>query len=141
MDMIPVIGSTIGGALVTLVALTVSVPVAVATLAFYVAFRLFEDYVLLPRVMRQAVDVPPIVTVVAFADRRLAARHHRRAGLDPRRGRAEAHHPGSTDSPSRPPVRATLGDCAVAGQQQRMCDGARPRRISLNAPWMRTSDE
>jgi predicted PurR-regulated permease PerM len=66
MDMIPVIGSTIGGAIVTLVALTVSVPVAVATLAFYVGFRLFEDYVLLPRVMRQAVDVPPIVTVVAL---------------------------------------------------------------------------
>ena len=66
MDMIPVIGSTIGGAIVTLVALTVSVPVALATLAFYVGFRLFEDYVLLPRVMRQAVDVPPIVTVVAL---------------------------------------------------------------------------
>ena len=66
MDMIPVIGSTIGGAIVTLVALSVSVPVAVATLAFYVGFRLFEDYVLLPRVMRQAVDVPPIVTVVAL---------------------------------------------------------------------------
>jgi predicted PurR-regulated permease PerM len=66
MDMIPVIGSTIGGVIVTLVALTVSAPVAVATLAFYIGFRLFEDYVLLPRVMRQAVDVPPIVTVVAL---------------------------------------------------------------------------
>ena len=65
MDMIPVIGSTIGGAIVTLVALTVSVPVAVATLAFYIAFRLTEDYLLLPKVMRHAVDVPPIVTVVA----------------------------------------------------------------------------
>ncbi|MGH3417712.1 MAG: AI-2E family transporter [Actinocrinis sp.] len=65
MDMIPVVGSTIGGAIVTLVALTVSAPVAVATLAFYVAFRLFEDYVLMPNVMRHAVDVPPIVTVVA----------------------------------------------------------------------------
>jgi predicted PurR-regulated permease PerM len=65
MDMIPVIGSTIGGAIVTLVALSISVPVAVATLAFYVGFRLFEDYVLLPRVMRRAVDVPPIATVVA----------------------------------------------------------------------------
>ena len=66
MDMIPVIGSTIGGVIVTLVALTVSAPVAIATLAFYISFRLFEDYVLLPRVMRQAVDVPPIVTVVAL---------------------------------------------------------------------------
>jgi predicted PurR-regulated permease PerM len=65
MDMIPVIGSTIGGAIVTLVALTVSVPVAIATLAFYIGFRLTEDYLLLPNVMRHAVDVPPIVTVVA----------------------------------------------------------------------------
>ncbi|HEV2343975.1 MAG TPA: AI-2E family transporter [Actinocrinis sp.] len=65
MDMIPVIGSTIGGAIVTLVALSISVPVAVATLAFYIGFRLTEDYVLLPKVMRHAVDVPPIVTVVA----------------------------------------------------------------------------
>jgi predicted PurR-regulated permease PerM len=65
MDMIPVIGSTIGGAIVTLVALSVSVPVAVATLIFYIAFRLTEDYLLLPKVMRHAVNVPPIVTVVA----------------------------------------------------------------------------
>lgn len=65
MDMIPVVGSTIGGAIVTLVALTVSTPVALATLVFYIAFRLTEDYVLLPKVMRHAVDVPPIVTVVA----------------------------------------------------------------------------
>lgn len=65
LDMLPVIGSTIGGAIVTLVALSVSVPVALATLAFYIAFRLTEDYVLLPKVMRHAVDVPPIATVVA----------------------------------------------------------------------------
>jgi predicted PurR-regulated permease PerM len=65
MDMIPAIGSTIGGAIVTLIALTVSVPVAIGTLAFYIGFRLTEDYLLLPRVMRRAVDVPPIVTVVA----------------------------------------------------------------------------
>jgi predicted PurR-regulated permease PerM len=65
MDMIPVIGSTIGGAIVTLVALSVSTPVAIATLAFYIAFRLAEDYILLPKVMRHAVDVAPIVTVAA----------------------------------------------------------------------------
>ena len=65
MDMVPVIGSTIGGAIVTLVAVSVSLPVAGATLAFYIAFRLTEDYLLLPNVMRHAVNVPPIVTVVA----------------------------------------------------------------------------
>ncbi|HEX4789694.1 MAG TPA: AI-2E family transporter, partial [Actinospica sp.] len=60
LDMVPVIGSTVGGAIVTLVALSHSVPVAIATLAFYIAFRLTEDYVLLPKVMRHAVNVPPI---------------------------------------------------------------------------------
>ncbi len=65
LDMVPVIGSTIGGAIVTLVALSVSMPVALATLVFYIAFRLTEDYLLLPKVMRHAVNVPPIVTVVA----------------------------------------------------------------------------
>ena len=65
LDMVPVIGSTIGGAIVTLVALSHSAPVAIATLVFYIAFRLTEDYLLLPKVMRHAVDVPPILTVVA----------------------------------------------------------------------------
>ena len=39
LDLIPVIGSTIGGAVVTLVALTVLLPVALATLAFYIGYR------------------------------------------------------------------------------------------------------
>jgi predicted PurR-regulated permease PerM len=50
---------------VTLVALTVSLPVAGATLAFYVAYRLAEDYLLVPRVMGRTVSVPAAVTVVA----------------------------------------------------------------------------
>ena len=65
MDLIPVIGSTIGGAVVTLVALTVSLPIAVATLGFYVAYRLAEDYLLVPRVMGRTVRVPGVVSVVA----------------------------------------------------------------------------
>jgi predicted PurR-regulated permease PerM len=65
MDLIPVIGSTIGGAVVTLVALSVSVPIAVATLGFYIAYRLAEDYLLVPRVMGRTVRVPGVVSVVA----------------------------------------------------------------------------
>ncbi len=66
MDLIPVIGSTIGGAVVTLVALTVSLPVAIATLAFYVAYRLAEDYLLVPRIMGSTVKVPAVVSLVAI---------------------------------------------------------------------------
>ena len=65
LDLIPVIGSTIGGAIVTLVALTVSLPVAIATLGFYIAYRLAEDYLVVPRVMGKTVQVPGAVSVVA----------------------------------------------------------------------------
>ncbi len=65
LDLIPVVGSTIGGLTVTLVALTVSLPVAGLTLAFYVLYRLAEDYLLVPRIMGRTVQVPAAVTVVA----------------------------------------------------------------------------
>jgi len=64
-DLIPVVGSTIGGIIVALVALTVSLPAAIATGAFYLVYRFLEDYLLTPRVMARTVDVPGIVTVVA----------------------------------------------------------------------------
>jgi predicted PurR-regulated permease PerM len=65
LDLIPVIGSTVGGFIVTLVALTVSLPIAVATLAFYIAYRLAEDYLIVPRVMGRTVEVPAVVSLVA----------------------------------------------------------------------------
>jgi predicted PurR-regulated permease PerM len=64
-DLVPVVGSTFGGVIVTLVALSVSLPVAVATAIFYGVYRILEDYLLVPRVMRQAVNVSPVVTVLA----------------------------------------------------------------------------
>jgi predicted PurR-regulated permease PerM len=66
LDLIPVIGSTIGGAIVTLVALTVSLPVAIATLVFYVAYRLAEDYLLVPRIIGHTVKVPALGGMVAI---------------------------------------------------------------------------
>ena len=65
MDLIPMIGSTIGGIVVSLVALTVSFPVAVSTAIFYIVYRNAEDYLITPRVMKRTVRVPGIVTVIA----------------------------------------------------------------------------
>jgi predicted PurR-regulated permease PerM len=65
LDLIPVIGSTIGGVICTLVALTVSLPVALATLGFYIFYRLAEDYLIVPRILGRTVDVPAVVTLVA----------------------------------------------------------------------------
>jgi predicted PurR-regulated permease PerM len=64
-DLIPVVGSTIAGVIVSLVALSVSLPIAASTAAFYIAYRFAEDYILVPRVMRHAVNVSPVLTVLA----------------------------------------------------------------------------
>jgi len=65
LDLIPIVGSTVAGIVVAAVALTVSLPVAIATIAFFIAFRLFEDYVLVPRIIGRTVQVPALVTVAA----------------------------------------------------------------------------
>ncbi len=65
LDLVPVVGSTIAGVVVALVALTVSLPVCIATIVFFVAFRLIEDYLLVPRIIGRAVNVPALITVVA----------------------------------------------------------------------------
>ncbi|GDY28675.1 AI-2E family transporter [Gandjariella thermophila] len=65
MDLIPVVGSTLAGIVVCLVALTVSLPIALATAGYLVAYRLAEDYLLVPKIIGRTVRVPPLVTVVA----------------------------------------------------------------------------
>jgi predicted PurR-regulated permease PerM len=65
LDLVPVVGSTIAGIVVAAVALTVSLPVCLATVAFFVVFRLLEDYLLVPRIIGRAVNVPALITVVA----------------------------------------------------------------------------
>lgn len=65
-DLVPLVGSTLAGVVVTVVALaTVSVTAAVVNVVFTVVYRLFEDYVLSPRVLARTVEVPPPVTVIA----------------------------------------------------------------------------
>lgn len=64
-DLIPVVGSTIAGVVVSLIALTVSLPIAIATAIFYVVYRLLEDYLIVPRVMGRAVEIPATATIVA----------------------------------------------------------------------------
>jgi predicted PurR-regulated permease PerM len=63
--LVPVVGSSIGGVIVTLVAFSVGVNVAIVTLVYYVAARLAEDYLVAPRVNRRTVDVHPLVTILA----------------------------------------------------------------------------
>ena len=64
-DLIPMVGSTIAGLVVTAVSLTKGFPVAIATGAFYVVYRFLEDYLLNPRVMKHTVKVSPGLTIIA----------------------------------------------------------------------------
>jgi predicted PurR-regulated permease PerM len=64
LDLIP-FGSTIAGFIVAAVALTVSAPIAVATLGFYLIFRLAEDYLLIPKIIGRTVKVPAVATLLA----------------------------------------------------------------------------
>jgi len=65
LDLIPVIGSTVGGIVVSLVALTVSLPVALATLGFYIFYRLAEDYLIVPRIQGRTVEIPALASLIA----------------------------------------------------------------------------
>ncbi|MDQ3502021.1 MAG: AI-2E family transporter, partial [Actinomycetota bacterium] len=63
--LIPLIGATIGAAVVTLVALFTSVKVGIICAVYYLIYQQVENYVLYPRVMQRSVDVSPAATVVA----------------------------------------------------------------------------
>ena len=65
LDLLPVVGWTIAGIIVAVVLLSVSLPVALATVAFFIAYRLADDYLRVPRLIGRAVDVPALVIVVA----------------------------------------------------------------------------
>jgi predicted PurR-regulated permease PerM len=64
-DLIPMVGSTVAGIIVSLVALTKGLPVAAATAGFYVVYRFLEDYLVNPRVMKHTVKVTPGLTIIA----------------------------------------------------------------------------
>jgi predicted PurR-regulated permease PerM len=64
LDLVP-FGSTVAGFIVAAVALTVSVPISIATAAFYVVLRVVEDYLLVPKIIGRAVEIPAVTTVVA----------------------------------------------------------------------------
>jgi predicted PurR-regulated permease PerM len=65
-DVVPVIGPSIAGVVCTLVALTVSLPVGLATAGFFVVYRLVADYLLVPKIIGRAVQVPALLTIVAL---------------------------------------------------------------------------
>jgi predicted PurR-regulated permease PerM len=65
LDVIPMIGATLGAIVVTAIAFATDVQAGVACLIFFVIYQQVENYVIYPRVMRKSVDVPGAVVVIA----------------------------------------------------------------------------
>ncbi len=64
-EIIPVVGPLIAGALAVAVGLTSSVHVAVLAAACVLAVRLLEDYLIMPRVLGDAVGLSPLLLLVS----------------------------------------------------------------------------
>ena len=67
LEVIPVIGPTIGFVLVAVVGLSQSLHVTILALAIVVAVRLIQDYVVNPHVMGGSVGLSPLTTLVTVA--------------------------------------------------------------------------
>jgi predicted PurR-regulated permease PerM len=65
LDVIPMIGATIGAVVVTAIAFAEDPKIGLFCIIFYVIYQQFENYVIYPRVMSKSVDVPGAVTVIA----------------------------------------------------------------------------
>lgn len=65
LDVIPMIGATIGAVVVTAIAFATDVKSGIACVIFYVIYQQVENYVIYPRVMSKSVDLPGAVIVIA----------------------------------------------------------------------------
>ncbi|MBM6405468.1 AI-2E family transporter [Phycicoccus sp. CSK15P-2] len=65
LGLIPMVGATLGAAIVTLVAFFDEPRSALVVVIYYVVYQQLENYVVAPRVMQRTVSVPGVVTVVA----------------------------------------------------------------------------
>jgi predicted PurR-regulated permease PerM len=65
LDVIPMIGATIGAVIVSAIGLATDVHIGIACIIFYLVYQQVENYLIYPRVMSKSVDIPGAVTVIA----------------------------------------------------------------------------
>jgi predicted PurR-regulated permease PerM len=63
--LVPLVGATVGGGVACAVAFTVSPITGLTAVIFFIIYQQFENFLLVPRVMRRAVNVSPAATIVA----------------------------------------------------------------------------
>jgi predicted PurR-regulated permease PerM len=65
LDVIPLVGATIGSIVAVLVALTHSVTAGIVMLVLAVVYQFVENHIIQPVVMRKSIDVSPFIVIVA----------------------------------------------------------------------------
>jgi len=65
LDVIPMIGATIGAVIVTAIGFATDPKIGIACLIFYVIYQQVENYVIYPKVMSRSVDIPGSLIVIA----------------------------------------------------------------------------
>jgi len=65
LDVIPMIGATIGAVIVCAIAFATDVRTGVVAVIFYIAYQQLENYVIYPKVMSRSVEIPGALTVIA----------------------------------------------------------------------------
>jgi predicted PurR-regulated permease PerM len=65
LDIIPMIGATLGAIVVTAIAFATDIKSGIACVIFFVIYQQLENYVIYPRVMSRSVDLPGAVIVIA----------------------------------------------------------------------------
>jgi predicted PurR-regulated permease PerM len=65
LDVIPMIGATIGAVIVCAIAFATDFKTGVVAVIFYIAYQQLENYVIYPRVMSRSVEIPGALTVIA----------------------------------------------------------------------------
>ncbi len=65
LDVIPMIGATIGAVIVCAIAFATDVKTGVIAVLFYIAYQQVENYLIYPKVMSRSVEIPGALTVIA----------------------------------------------------------------------------
>lgn len=65
LDVIPMIGATLGAVVVTAIGFATDPKIGLACLIFYVIYQQVENYVIYPKVMSRSVDIPGSLIVIA----------------------------------------------------------------------------
>lgn len=100
LDLVPLVGSTIAGVLVTLVALaSVSITAAVINVVFTIIYRLAEDYLISPRILKTDSGRPAGCHRCRGAAGWIPAGHHRSTDRGADRG-GDPAHPDRSDLPA-----------------------------------------